>query len=183
LPINATEVGSMSLLLPHRRRNSGAKGAMSTERRRTGSSTTCCAVDWTTREAEVGALGLLIYQAAKEGSTEGLKFALSRRGARVHIDYRDSNTKYTPLMAAAANGHLHCVKLLLSHSADIKFSIPGPKSRSTKQTALSLADKHGHNKVAEYLQACLGKQLYLWSQVVYWFNAIFGEMCRRSGRW
>ena len=84
----------------------------------------------------------------------------------------------TPLMAAAANGHLHCVKLLLSHSADINFSIPGPKSRSTKQTAFSLAYKHGHSNVVEYLQACLGKELYLWSQVVYWFNAIFGEMCR-----
>ena len=49
------------------------------------SSTTCCAVDWTTREAEVGALGLLIYQAAKEGSTEGLKFALSRRGGEQRV--------------------------------------------------------------------------------------------------
>ena len=60
-------------------------------------------------------------------------------------------------MAAAANGHLHCVKLLLSHSADINFSIPGPKFRSTKQTALSVANKHGNTIVAEYLQACLGK--------------------------
>ena len=75
------QVGGMSLLFPHRRRNSGANRAMNTG----SSSTTCCAVDWTTREAEVGALGLLIYQAAKEGSTEGLKFALSRRGGEQRV--------------------------------------------------------------------------------------------------
>ena len=67
----------------------------------------------------------------------------------------------TPLMAAATNGHLQCVKLLLSHSANINFSIPGPKSRSTRQTPLFLATKHSQAKVAEYLQACLGRHTSL----------------------
>ena len=79
------QAGGMSVFLPHLQRNSGAEKAAK-ERKRNGSSTmTFCAVDWTTREAEVGALGLLIYQAAKEGSAEGLKFALSRRGGEQRI--------------------------------------------------------------------------------------------------
>ena len=60
-------------------------------------------------------------------------------------------------MVAASNAHLHCVKLLLGHSADINFAIPGPKPRSVKQTALSLATKHSHTQVARYLQGCLGE--------------------------
>lgn len=69
----------MSLQFLHRRRCSEAERTMKTERKRTGSSS-ACAEDWTRREAEVGALGLLIYQAAKGGSSDGLRFALSRRG-------------------------------------------------------------------------------------------------------
>ena len=41
-------------------------------------STTCANAEFTC-EGEVGALGLLIYQAAKEGSIVGLRFALSRK--------------------------------------------------------------------------------------------------------
>lgn len=60
-------------------------------------------------------------------------------------------------MAAAMHGRLQCVKLLLSHSADIHVSIPRPRSRSQRQTAASLAAKHGHDKVYQYLQGCIGK--------------------------
>ena len=64
----------------------------------------------------------------------------------------------TPLMAAAMNGHLACVKLLLCHSADIHASIPRPRSRSQRQTAASLAAKHNHTNVAKYLQGCIGEK-------------------------
>ena len=62
----------------------------------------------------------------------------------------------TPLMAAAINGHLQCVKLLVAHSADIHCTVQGPRPRSQKHTALSLASKHGHTRIADYLQGCIG---------------------------
>ena len=59
-----------------------AERAMKTERNRTGSSSTCSggSMERVAGEVEVGALGLLMYQAAREGSAVGLRFALSRRG-------------------------------------------------------------------------------------------------------
>lgn len=42
---------------------------------------------------EVGALGLLIYQAAKQGSAIGLRFALRCKGAKDHINYQDKTTQ------------------------------------------------------------------------------------------
>lgn len=64
----------------------------------------------------------------------------------------------TPLMAAAMSGKLQSVKLLLSLSADIHASASVQGSRSQKQTAASLATKHGHTQVAQYLQGCIGKR-------------------------
>ena len=57
-------------------------------------------------------------------------------------------------MAAAVNGHLQCVKLLVAHSADLHLMVQGPRPRSHKHTALSLASKH---RVANYLQGCIGE--------------------------
>ena len=41
--------------------------------------------DFVANDDQVGALGLLIYQAAKEGSVVGLQFALSRKGGEWYV--------------------------------------------------------------------------------------------------
>ena len=81
----------MSFVRLQRRPNSSTeKAMMKTEVGRTRSSlgraagSDAIAAD---RNVEVGALGLLMYQAAREGSSVGLRFALSCRGGKlwVHI--------------------------------------------------------------------------------------------------
>ena len=37
------------------------------------------------KEGKVGAIGLLIYQAARAGSLENLKFALCKEGGESHV--------------------------------------------------------------------------------------------------
>jgi ankyrin repeat protein len=59
----------------------------------------------------------------------------------------DSDEHFSPLMHAAAEGHLDVVKVLIAHGAD----------RSLKDVdgddAVSFATKAGHMQVAEYLNA------------------------------
>lgn len=52
---------------------------------------------------------------------------------------------YTPLVAAAGNGHLAVVRLLLGHGAD-------PATVSEDGSALTLALKNHHDDVAQALQ-------------------------------
>ena len=54
-------------------------------------------------------------------------------------------------MMAAKGGHLECVKLLLSHSADLTAK------NGQRQTAINVAEKNGHKKIAKYLQGCIGE--------------------------
>ena len=64
----------------------------------------------------------------------------------------------TPLMIAAKNGHLECVKLLISYGADLKRSTPQRHLLSKSQGILQLAEKAGHPQVASYIQECLQDQ-------------------------
>ena len=65
----------------------------------------------------------------------------------------------TPLMIAAKNGHLECVKLLISYGADLsKRSSPQRHLLSKSQGILQLAEKAGHPQVASYIQQCLEDQ-------------------------
>jgi ankyrin repeat protein len=57
-----------------------------------------------------------------------------------------SSERHTPLLIAAANGHLECVRLLLSHGC-CNVNIKGKRGR----TALSLAAGNGHHDVVRYL--------------------------------
>ena len=53
---------------------------------------------------------------------------------------------YTPLLAAAANGHLEIVKLLLHHGADVHAKTNDGKS------AVSIASERKHAEIAEFLR-------------------------------
>ena len=66
----------------------------------------------------------------------------------------------TPLMIAAKNGHLECVKLLISYGADLKRSTSHRHLLSIKSHwgVIQLAEKGGHPQVASYVQQCLQDQ-------------------------
>ena len=68
---------------------------------------------------------------------------LAEHGADVNYGYAEG---YSPLPAAAANGHLEIVKMLLAYGADLQARLDDGKS------ALSLAEERGHQKVARHLR-------------------------------
>ena len=116
----------MSFVRLQRRPNSSTEKAMKTEVGRTRSSlgraagSDAIAAD---RDVEVGALGLLMYQAAREGSSVGLRFALSCRGGKLwvpfvgqyvidssnaasdHINYQDSTTQMVTVIKLPPRTH------------------------------------------------------------------------------
>jgi len=57
---------------------------------------------------------------------------------------------YSPLLAAAANGHLEVVKLLLAHGADLHAKANDGKN------ALAIAEERKHAAVADHLRAGSG---------------------------
>ena len=62
-------------------------------------------------------------------------------------------------MIAAKNGHLECVKVLISYGADLKRrSSPQRHLLGKSQGILQLAEKAGHTKVATYIRECLQDQ-------------------------
>ena len=61
-------------------------------------------------------------------------------------NYRYSNN-YSPLLNAAANGHLEILKLLQAHGADLHAKTSDGKN------ALTYAEERKHAGVAEYLRA------------------------------
>lgn len=54
-------------------------------------------------ENEVRALGLLIFQAAKHGSVDALRFALRCKGAKEHINYQEKTTQVKRLLNVTAH--------------------------------------------------------------------------------
>ena len=58
-------------------------------------------------------------------------------------------------MIAAKNGHLECVKLLISNGADLTRSTPQRHLLSKSLGVHQLAEKAGHPRVASYVQQCL----------------------------
>lgn len=54
-------------------------------------------------ENEVTALGLLIYQAAKHGNIDALRFALRCKGAKEHINYQEKTTQVNITMYVLLN--------------------------------------------------------------------------------
>jgi ankyrin repeat protein len=68
---------------------------------------------------------------------------LGENGADVNYRYAKG---YSPLLTAAANGHLEIVKMLLAHGAGLHMRTDDGKD------ALRFAQERGHNQVAEYLR-------------------------------
>ena len=58
-------------------------------------------------------------------------------------------------MIAAKNGHFDCVKLLISHGADLARSAPQRNLLCKPRHASQMAEKNGHTEVAAYIQQCL----------------------------
>jgi uncharacterized protein len=76
------------------------------------------------------------------GHTEIVSWLLEK-GANPNYRYGPS---YTPLLAAAANGRLDILKLLLAQGADLKATSNDGKS------ALSIATERNHSAVVEFLK-------------------------------
>jgi ankyrin repeat protein len=85
-----------------------------------------------------------LLEAAKEGDTEKIEFALFK-GAEVNVVDNNGNT---PLLLAARQGHLPAVQLLAKKGADI-----GYVSEISNETALSFASMAGADDVVQYLMS------------------------------
>lgn len=90
-----------------------------------------------------------LFISAGSGDISAVK-ALLARGADPNHRYRLLQTDFqpyeTPIIAAAENGHLDVVKLLVESGADLET-----RNTHTSETALFKAVKNRHRKVIEYL--------------------------------
>ncbi|KAE9047678.1 hypothetical protein PR002_g910 [Phytophthora rubi] len=87
-----------------------------------------------------------VHFAARHGGAKVLEFLLTECGGAVEVNAVSGGTsKATPLTLAAQNGHLECVRILLTHGARVDL---GDK---LKKTPLILAVKNGHTRVAAVL--------------------------------
>jgi hypothetical protein len=83
-----------------------------------------------------------LWQAAFSGDLEGVKSAVGQGAA---VDFK-GQSGFTPLNAAARNGHLEIVKYLVEHGADIDKS-----DNSRDKTPLLAASFKGHFDIVKYL--------------------------------
>jgi ankyrin repeat protein len=81
---------------------------------------------------------------AASGPFPEMVIMLLERGA--DINSAENADRFTPLMYAAAEGHLEVVKILVAHGADIAMK------DKDGDTAESFARKNNHTEVAGYLQ-------------------------------
>lgn len=84
----------MTARLPPRHRSGSSELAKVSAPTVCSSSATC--EDFV--ENEVRALGLLIYQAARHGNVDELRFALRCKGAKEHINYQEKDTQVKRLV-------------------------------------------------------------------------------------
>ena len=89
-----------------------------------------------------------LMRAAFNGHAEVVKILLAE-GAKINIqEARDRGM--TALMGAAAGGHAEIVKLLIVNGADVKVK------NLYRETALTLAQKHGHSQIVQMLRKAGG---------------------------
>ncbi|KAE9246305.1 hypothetical protein PF004_g4867 [Phytophthora fragariae] len=87
-----------------------------------------------------------VHFAARHGCAKVLEYLLTECGGAVEVNAVSGGTsKATPLTLAAQNGHLECVRILVTHGARVDL---GDK---LKKTPLILAVKNGHTRVAAVL--------------------------------
>ena len=90
----------------------------------------------------VSNLDAKLFNSTLHGDLEGVIAALEQ-GGRVTMRNPEG---FTPLLAAAQNGHTDICGLLLAHDSDVNDTEP-----LAKQTALHLAASKGHNTLIEAL--------------------------------
>lgn len=83
-----------------------------------------------------------LWHAAFDGDFDGAKAAVD---AGADVNYRGFGG-FTPLLAAAKNGHLEVVKYLVEHGADIDKS-----DNNRRKTPLLAAAFEGHFEIVKYL--------------------------------
>ena len=95
-----------------------------------------------TTMGSVSALDVKLYNSSNDGDIEGVITALAQ-GGRVTVR---SPQGWTPLLAAAREGHTDICGLLLAHGCNVNEVDP-----DTKHTALHMAASQGHNASVEAL--------------------------------
>ncbi|CAI5728877.1 unnamed protein product [Hyaloperonospora brassicae] len=87
-----------------------------------------------------------VHFAARHGCVKVLEYLLRECGCAVEVNATSNGTsKATPLVLAAQEGHIECVRVLLANGARVDS---GDK---LKKTPLILAVKNGHTRVAAVL--------------------------------
>lgn len=66
------------------------------------------------------------------------------------------STLQTPLIIAAKNGHLKCVKVLLAHKCDLYSTVV---RNSREMYSWDVAIENNHAAVSKYLKGCVGMSL------------------------
>ena len=89
-----------------------------------------------------------LMRAAFKGQVEVVKILLAE-GAKMNIQVAEDGGM-TALMGAAAAGHAEVVKLLIVNGADVKVKT------LYRDTALTLAQKHGHSQIVQMLRKAGG---------------------------
>ena len=78
--------------------------------------------------------------------------SLSPRTHTFSLSLSLSHPLQTPLIIAAKNGHYSCVKLLISHGAELKRKT---SRLGQNQEAWQIAKRAGQTRVASYIQQCI----------------------------
>ncbi|CAI9107949.1 OLC1v1007445C1 [Oldenlandia corymbosa var. corymbosa] len=93
-------------------------------------------------------LGDVLHSAARRGDIESIQACLAESGgvANVDLNSRDQNG-WTPLHRAAFKGKIECVKMLVSHGAQLDIV------DEIGYSPIHLAVEAGHMKIATYLLA------------------------------
>jgi ankyrin repeat protein len=84
-----------------------------------------------------------LHYAAFDGRTEMIKFLLDKGAAKNAV----APNEYTPLMLAVRNGHEEAARALLYGDPDVNY-----RTRSTGDSALTLATKRGYVPVVDLLR-------------------------------
>ena len=92
-----------------------------------------------------------LHYAVQEGHTGIVRMLASARGSDNNL--ADSPSAKSPLMLAAHEGHLDCVRALLAHTA-VRLAAVRQVSKENGQTALAYALRAGHlSSVVKLLHA------------------------------
>ena len=82
-----------------------------------------------------------IHAAATNGRAELIDYLLTKSYHALQlISLQTTNRGYTPLHLAVVGGHVHCVRVLLKHGADIRVTDRGGKTARQRGEAKKFGD-------------------------------------------